>query len=238
MTLSDLELLELQIDALWTHDADGRIRRSNEPDGDPAPRFFLGRTREGNRWRFRYDVPAEIVSQLEQLAASEPVTGDLRAHPVNFEAFCDVLRPHGEIRDTSSGPGYQFPADIARPANAVAITAANAELLRTLISDEELANVPRALTVRQPWIVVLEEGTGVASCFSARLTARVAEAGLWTHEAFQGRGYGSAATAAWACAVRDMGRIPLYSTDWNNLASQGVARKLGLRMYASGVGLS
>ncbi len=97
---------------------------------------------------------------------------------------------------------------------------------------------PRSLTVRIPWIVVVEQGTGVASCFSARLTAQVAEAGLWTHDAFQGRGYGSAATAAWACAVRDMGRIPFYTTDWRNLASQGVARKLGLRMYASGVGLS
>ncbi len=238
MTLSDLELLELQIDALWTHDADGRIRQSNEPDGDPAPRFFFARTREGNRWRFRYDVPAEIVSQLEHLAASEPVISDLRAQPVNFEAFHDVLRPHGEVHDTSSGPSYQFPADIARPANAVAITETNAELLSGLIPDEDAIHVPRSLTVRIPWIVVVEQGTGVASCFSARLTAEVAEAGLWTHDAFQGRGHGSAATAAWACAVREMGRIPFYSTDWRNLASQGVARKLGLRMYASGVGLS
>ncbi len=238
MTLSDLELLELQVDALWTHDAHGRMRRSNEPDGDPAPRFFFGRTREGNRWRLRYDVPADIVSQLEQLAASEPITEDLRAQPVNIEAFCDVLRLHGAVQDISSGPAYQFPADIAWPAHAVEITEANAELLSGLIPDEDSMHVPRSLTVRKPWIVVLEGGIGVASCFSARLTARVAEAGLWTHEAFQSRGYGSAATAAWACAVRDMGRIPLYSTDWNNLASQGVARKLGLRMYASDMGLS
>lgn len=233
MTLSDLELLEAQIDALWTHDTDGRILRVNEPDGDPAPRFFLGRTREGNLWRFRNDVPADIVQRLEQLAALEPVTDDVRAHPVNFKAFCDVLRAHGEVQETYAGPAYHFPADISRPANAVAITATNADLLSTLIPVSDIANVPRALTVRTPWIVILDQGIGVASCFSARLTASVAEAGLWTDEAFQRRGYGSDATAAWACAVRDMGRIPLYSTDWENLASQGVARRLGLRMYAS-----
>ncbi|CAA9374703.1 MAG: hypothetical protein AVDCRST_MAG93-8722 [uncultured Chloroflexia bacterium] len=238
MTLSDLNLLELHIDAAWTHDPDGRIRRVNEPDGGPAPRFYFGRTTEGNRWRFRHDVPPEAVHRLEQLAASESISYDLRAYPVNYEAFCDVLRLHGEVADTSFGPTYRFPADISWPANAVAITEANVELLGTLIPASDVHNVPRALPVRKPWIVVLEGGTGVASCFSSRLTARAAHAGLWTDGAFQGRGYGSDATAAWACAVREMGRIPLYGTEWENLASQGVARKLGLRMYASDLSLS
>lgn len=231
MSLSDLELLELQIDALWTHDADGRICRVNEPEGDPAPRFFLGRTKQGNLWRFRDDVPAEAVHKLEQLAAAEPVTDDLRAQPVNFSAFCDVLRPYGEVRDIYAGPAYQFPASISWPANVVAISEANTELLNALVGEDD--DVGRSLPVRKPWMVVLEQGTGVASCFSARMTARAAEAGVWTLEAFRGRGYAANVAAAWACAVRDMGRVPLYSTDWENLASQGVARKLGLQMYAA-----
>jgi len=57
-----------------------------------------------------------------------------------------------------------------------------------------------------------------------------------TLEAFRGRGHASRVVAAWAIAVRETGRVPLYSTSWGNLASQGVARRLGLGLF--GVDLS
>jgi hypothetical protein len=37
--------------------------------------------------------------------------------------------------------------------------------------------------------------------------------------------------AGWAAAMRQRGVIPLYSTSWANVASQGVARKLGMVCY-------
>ena len=63
--LTGLELLDIQIDNVFTHDAAGRIVAINEPDGDPAPRFFLGRTGEGNTWRIRHDVPESIARRLK-----------------------------------------------------------------------------------------------------------------------------------------------------------------------------
>jgi len=40
-------------------------------------------------------------------------------------------------------------------------------------------------------------------------------------------------TAGWARLVAASGAAPLYSTSWENTASQSVARKLGLVQFAS-----
>ena len=59
----------------------------------------------------------------------------------------------------------------------------------------------------------------------------MAEAASETAEAYRGRGYGAAATQTWAAAVFASGRQALYGTSWQNVASQGVARRLGLVLY-------
>ena len=85
-----------------------------------------------------------------------------------------------------------------------------------------------------PIVPVMDHGYLVSVCFCAtRNTAPAVEAGLETAAAFRGRGLAPRVTAAWACAIRASGRIPLYSTSWSNAASLAVARKLGLVQYAS-----
>jgi predicted GNAT family acetyltransferase len=85
-------------------------------------------------------------------------------------------------------------------------------------------------------VAVVADDAAVSLCFSARLTERAAEAGVETLEGYRGRGYAPAVVLAWAQAIRASGRVPLYSTSWDNRASQAVARKLGLVQY--GVDLS
>ncbi len=230
MTILDLQLLEMQVDALFTHDVDGRMRSVNEPQGEVAPRFFFGRTSAGNLWRFRHDLPPDTVRRLDELASAEPVD-DLRAEPRNWPAILAALRQDQQIRWIESGPAYRFPDQLPPPDNVTRITRSDLHLLRPMVADVD--EIAREFEKREPRVAVVQDGAAVSLCYSARLTERAAEAGVETLEAYRGRGYAGAAVAGWALAVRAMGRIPLYSTSWDNAASQAVARKLGLVQYAT-----
>jgi predicted GNAT family acetyltransferase len=109
------------------------------------------------------------------------------------------------------------------------------------IEDERLLNhtfpgwVPGEIASgRGPVAAINSNGYPVSVCFCARSSEEAAEAGVATAEEFRGRGFAQRVTAAWALSIRADGRIPLYSTSWNNAASRRVARKLNLRTYASG----
>src|SRR6266567_9646689 len=64
MSFTDLALMELHVEALYRRTAEGRLLETREKDPVRAPRFFLGRTRQGNLWRFRDDVPASLMHDL------------------------------------------------------------------------------------------------------------------------------------------------------------------------------
>jgi GNAT superfamily N-acetyltransferase len=224
----DRELIETQVQALYVHDEVGRIVRTNEPDHNPAPRFFLGRTREGNVWRFREDLPARLARELAALAAKEPVVTDLQSDPAFLERYRALLSAQSEIQTIYAGPAYVFPTEIPPSGKVVRIGAANAVVLRRGfgLTAEQMAGYA-------PCFAVVEEEMAVSICFSSRISPRAAEAGVETLEAYRRHGYAARAVAAWARAVRERGRTPLYSTSWENIASQGVARKLGLILYGA-----
>ena len=83
----------------------------------------------------------------------------------------------------------------------------------------------------QPYLAIIEDSQAVSICRSVRLSSRAHEAGVDTLTGYRRRGYAMSVVAAWALAVRALNRIPLYSTSWDNVASQGVARRLGLVQY-------
>ena len=194
----------------------------------------------GCAWAVRADVPHDIAGELDDLARAEPPGMDLRSAPVYAERYVSILegwiwtgQPAGARLCQAGGPAFAFPAGIAPPADAM------------IVEDERLLQrnfrgwvAGEIAAGRAPVMAICEDGYPVSICFCARRADGAAEAGLETAAAWRGRGFGPRVTAAWACAVRASGRIPLYSTAWSNHASLTVARKLGLIAYASSWSLS
>ena len=140
----------------------------------------------------------------------------------------DVIRPHLKTDRVWEGPAYRFPKSMQSPNLGVRINSENSHLLKAEFADF-ISDLNRIGSVA----AVIEGGRAVSICHSARRSEHAEEAGVETIPSHVGRGYATAAVACWARMVKDRGRIPLYSTSWDNAASQRVGEKLGLIMYGA-----
>ena len=226
--VSDRELMKIQVEALFTQDKNGHLQRINEPTGDgkPAPRFFFGYTHEGSLCRFRHDLPDNVIAQLKDVAAAEPMPTNSQRIPRNHKQFKDILQSHAPIERVWVGPAYHFPEHITPPTNTVQLSRENVGLLKG-----DFTEMVSELNNSSPYLAIIEDSQAVAICRSVRLSSRAHEAGVDTLVGYRRRGYATAVVAAWALAIRALNRIPLYSTSWDNVASQGVAQRLGLVQY-------
>ena len=225
---SNMELMKIQVEVLFTQDENGCLQRINEPAGDatPAPRFFLGYTNEGSICRFRQDLPDNIVTQLKEVAATESMLMNSQKIPRNHRQFKNILQNHAPIERVWVGPAYRFPEQIVPPTNVVRLSRASAGLL-----NGDFTEMVSELNSSQPYLAVIEDSQAVSVCRSVRSSSRAHEAGVDTLAGYRRRGYATSVVAAWALAVRALNRIPLYSTSWDNVASQRVAQRLGLVQY-------
>jgi GNAT superfamily N-acetyltransferase len=232
--LPTLQLIELHINTLFRCDAAGRLLCVNEAGEPPAPLFYMGRTSQGNFWRFRHDLLPALVEEIDDLCRSEPVT-DTLTNPLYcysaIRARLNSVVPFSSQREFR-GPAYYIPdgagRDHPRAAEVVTISEVNVHLVQNTF--DWLVPLDPAQEIA-PILAAVEGAQAVSICFCSRRPAQATEAGLETLPAFRGKGYATATVAAWAAAVRQRSCIPLYSTSWDNLASQAVARKLGMVIY-------
>ena len=217
------ELMRAHVEALFTFDGRGRMGSVNESGGGATPRFFLGQTSEGNQRWFRHDLEDGIVQRLESLCEQEPIRTDLQGPPGTSAGYEALLAEHAAIESVWAGPAYYVPDEIEAPETTVMICEDNRDLLRPFLEDwfDDIDEC-------QPFAAVLQDGRAVSLCATVRTTDKADEAGVDTHPDFRGHGFAGQVVAAWATAVHDLGRVPFYSTSWQNTASQAVARKLGL----------
>jgi hypothetical protein len=221
-----LELMNIQAEVLYVHDHSGRITTINESGNQPAPRFFWGQTKMGRVLRFRSDVPSYVVDEIPQLMELDDTN-------VALANVIHALKKHEEISSIWMGPAYVFHENVTYPTDAILVTKENKDCLRAGFS-----NLLSQLEFREPCFMVVENNTAVSVCFSARSTGKAVEAGVETLKEYRGNGYAMRVTSSWSQAVRQSQRIPLYSTSWDNHASQSIANRLGLYLYGTDLSIS
>ena len=204
----------------------GRIVSTLEPLPRPGPLLTIVRSPTEVVWAVNQRVPSEVAALLDHLAATEP---PLRAEPIGPEPprYREQLREALGSPAEVAGPLFEFPELITAPSGVTFIDSAS-QLSRHLSVWTE-SEMPGRLPAAAIW----RDGWAVSLCACARRTIEAAEASLETAPDWRGQGLAERVTAAWAIAVRESGRLPLYSTSWDNKASRAVARKLGLRPYAA-----
>ena len=176
VVISDWDLMQIHVSALYRHDERHRLLAVNEPgdprpDDPPPPRLFLGRTRAGNVWRFRHDLPDSSIAELEAALHTEPIGGDLPQLPRCLPALQAALALDAPFAATWSGPAWRFPDEIhASGHEVVRVTTENENIVRPVLLADDLLS-------RLPCLATVVDGRLASLCFSARNTPIAAEAG-------------------------------------------------------------
>jgi len=215
---------EVELKTGFVLDDRGRIVSTREPRSSHGPLLTIIRSSTETAWAVHKDVPEEQAEQIAVLARQEPAVRELRAAPVYAAEYLALTKG----RPGFAGPALTFPETLAPAGEVVAVE--DERWLERHFGGWQLGEISAG---RAPVLAVIENGVPVSICFCARRSDATAAAGLETAEGFRGRGFGPRVTAAWAMAVRAVGRVPLYSAAWSNAASLAVARKLGLTAHAS-----
>lgn len=216
----DKELMHHHINALFKLDNEERMTVVNEPPYHPAPKIFIGTTKEGSVVRYGNTLSDSFITKIEEVIQKNGI--DLAEIIKNFQQLY-------ELNQLWIGPACVFPDNIKTfHPQCMQLTHKNKYTLKS-----QFPYTFEDFEYKQPCFVIMEGDVIASICCSARKSAEADEASIFTKEAYRGKGYGAAVTNAWAKEVQRQGRIPLYSTSWDNLASQSVADRLKLGLYGT-----
>jgi RimJ/RimL family protein N-acetyltransferase len=180
------------------------------------------------------DVPAATADELVAAFDRAPRAREAHEPPPVLDLCRRILDADARALPRSAGPSYLIEEGSAsEPAVHIerSDTSSGAALRSANPGNWQPVEWEELLDGRLgPWAIAVEGDRAVSICHTPRpLTTRAAECGVWTDPAFRGRGYAAALTSAWAAIVRPSGRYLFYSTEADNLSSQRVVERLGLR---------
>ena len=223
--MTDLELLE--IEAGTSLDVHGRIARLRG--------VMFAVSTEGQACWLGARVPDELARELTELVARSRRSGDPAQQPPALDACQHAIEAElGVSTARHAGPSYIFPEDARFDyrAGIVRSDASGGEGLRAAspgnwgtIEWQELLD-----GVLGPWAMAVSGGEVLSICHTPQpMTDRAAECGVWTRPDARGRGYAADTAAAWSAMLAPTGRHLFYHHDADNVSSQRVAQRLGLR---------
>jgi hypothetical protein len=142
----------------------------------------------------------------------------------------------GPKRKLAGGPSFVFPEQLpALPAVSlpvIALGTAGLARAQQLVrpSNWEPDEWQQLLSGELgPWAMAIDGEHPVSITHTPGGNDDGVECGVWTRADHRGAGLATATARAWWAQERVRKRILFYSTDHDNLASRGVARRLGLR---------
>lgn len=217
--LTDEQFMLIQASTLYVLNEEKRIVRVNEPGETDSPVIFIGKTRNSVHTYVSMLAPEQLVEELKDEISSS----------INMVRLCNMIGKYNVVNNVWIGPAYAYIKDIPPhipDSGVITIREDNAHML-----SRHFESFAQEITERQPMTGYVVEGQVVSLCCSARSSDQAAEASITTAENFRGRGLAEKVVAKWIGEVLRAGKIPLYSTSWDNLSSQRVAQKLGLHPY-------
>ena len=181
---------------------------------------------------FRHDITPDLELHLSALLADHVHLPDFAARTLP-ECLLDVVSGFGGLSVRHFGPAYCFPT-VTRPWPEVACVSPteNKQL------HQQLGSMAAHLDLVQPVIAKVIDGQIASTRQTVRAAGRLVEAGVETRPEWHSRGHGTAVVLGWALKCLQTGRVPLYSTSWDNAASMALARHLNLIHYATELSIS
>jgi hypothetical protein len=232
------DLAPIEAATLFVLTASGRIQCENDPPRSHGPRMYLGGCEAGNVARIRHDVGDDTARAIEALAADEPPLAHPSSTPEHLDNYVQLLAREAPIEQQTAGLTFYAagPLEYEHDVTLVCSDTPAGDRMLATIADQGMPPSLVALgftALWPPWCVALHDGAIASVAETVRSGESGVEAGITTVPELRRRGFAAAATAGWAAHPALDGRVRFYSTQRANVASQGVARRLGLRFVGA-----
>jgi len=224
IVFNDNELMKMQASTLYVLNEEEKIISINEPIQKCPPAIFIGQTNKSITTFFRNDIPQNIIEEINIITKDS----------INIFNLCRIIEKYKKVKDIWVGPAYvlnQKETNTELDTEVTLIDVSNKHLL-----NKHFGHLINELEIRSPIMGYVMNKEVVSVCCTARKSNNAAEASLSTIEQFRGKGFAQKVTYGWCREILRQGLIPFYSTSWDNLNSQKVAKKIGL--YQFGMDLS